>query len=400
MASPSPNIEIRNHLVGPCAQLSDVDEVVVDVGAVVRRLVLFERYTLRTLRMRDIPALVRAFGEGGLRALLDDGCLRIHCDALTMGSDSQGLPRGTFRFGALRAHDQREYVTSCLQEVHTIGGLSDQQARKLKRALADSLTNTTPGGDQANRQLDHDLDTEAPVLGHGIALAARTELSLELDPATVRVEVERADDLTVRVRSNLDTLLGLDADAANHLVERGLLAVGGLNARLELMERLHAVSGCAPGELPVFDGKLRALWAETDPDAQDQRLLRVLQLAELPEPDLTAPNAIDVDKVLEARELAETRAVRAWLRTADRLDDDEIRESFHKVQEALVRAVHGTAGKAVRFAVATAAGFLPGGGFIGTGLGALDSFLVDKVISEPGPYSFLSETWPSLFTGS
>jgi hypothetical protein len=44
------------------------------------------------------------------------------------------------------------------------------------------------------------------------------------------------------------------------------------------------------------------------------------------------------------------------------------------------------------------AGFLPGGGFIGTGLGALDSFLVDKVIAEPGAYSFLGDTWPSLFT--
>ena len=36
----------------------------------------------------------------------------------------------------------------------------------------------------------------------------------------------------------------------------------------------------------------------------------------------------------------------------------------------------------------------------GTGLGALDSFLVDKLVSAPGPYSFLSDTWPSLFTGS
>ncbi|MGH8574286.1 MAG: hypothetical protein ACREX8_17170, partial [Gammaproteobacteria bacterium] len=70
------------------------------------------------------------------------------------------------------------------------------------------------------------------------------------------------------------------------------------------------------------------------------------------------------------------------------------------VQEAVARAVHGKAGKVVRFAITTAAGFLPGGAFIGTGLGALDSFLVDKVVAEPGPYSFLSETWPSLFTGT
>jgi hypothetical protein len=185
----SPAIEIRDHLVGPCAQRIGDDEVVVDVGAVVRRLVLFERYTLRTVRMLDIPALVSAFGEGGLRALLADGCLRVHCDVLTMGSVGQGLPSGTFQFAVLRAHDQREYVSSCLQEVHTIAGLSDKQAQKLKRTIADALTDATGGGEQANRQLDHDLDTAAPVLRDGIALAARTELGADLDPATVRLEM-------------------------------------------------------------------------------------------------------------------------------------------------------------------------------------------------------------------
>jgi hypothetical protein len=188
-----PTVQIRDHLVGPCAQVTADDDVVVDVGAVVRRLVLFDRYTLRTARMRDVPALVHAFGEGGLRALLADGCLRIHCDALTMASVGSELPMGTFQFAALRAHDQHQYVSSCLQEVHTIDGLSDRQAKKLKRAIADALTNVTGGGETANRQLDHDLDSAAPVLLDGIVLAARTELSAQLDPSAIRLNVDRID---------------------------------------------------------------------------------------------------------------------------------------------------------------------------------------------------------------
>jgi hypothetical protein len=166
------------------------------------------------------------------------------------------------------------------------------------------------------------------------------------------------------------------------------------------MNRLHAISGCAPGELSMFDGKLNTLYAETDPDAHEQRLLRVLTLAELPEPDLDVSPAIDLDKLLEARDLPETQALRTWLRTVDQLDDAEIRESFRKVQEAMARAVHGRVGKVVRFAITTAVGFVPGGNVIGAGLGVLDSFLVEKIIAEPGPYSFLSDTWPSLFAGS
>ncbi len=31
--------------------------------------------------------------------------------------------------------------------------------------------------------------------------------------------------------------------------------------------------------------------------------------------------------------------------------------------------------------------------------GAIDTFLVDKIIPEPGPVSFIGATYPSIFTG-
>jgi hypothetical protein len=65
----------------------------------------------------------------------------------------------------------------------------------------------------------------------------------------------------------------------------------------------------------------------------------------------------------------------------------------------MARAVHSRAGKVVRFGVTTAVGLIPGGGLAGTALSAIDSFLVDNLVGEPGPYSFLSESWQSLFTG-
>jgi hypothetical protein len=163
----------------------------------------------------------------------------------------------------------------------------------------------------------------------------------------------------------------------------------------------HGISGCEPQELPVLDSKLRSLQSELDPDAHERRLSRVIiELAGLPEPDSSLSPSIDVDELLKVRQLPETKALRTWLRTADGLSDDEIRDSFHKVQEALARGVHDAAGRAVRFAVTTAAGFIPDGGITGHAVGALDSFLVDKVIAQPGPYSLLSKRWPSLFTGT
>jgi hypothetical protein len=397
-AVPAP-VEIRDHLIGPCATAISDAEVAVDIGALVRRLVLFERYTLQTMRMREFATLARAFGEGGLRDLLADGCLRVYCDPTAFVSQG-GQEFGTLKVLAVQPYDLHDYVSSCLREIHAIDGLSDKQVKKLKRAIANVLVNASGAAQPAGLQFDHDLQLSAPVVRDGIALAAREVHGVELDPSALRIEVDRIDELTIKADNNVAALLDVDAETAHKIVQRGVLAVGAMDFRIGLMERLRGISGCTPDELPVLDGKLRSLQVELDPDAQEERLSRVVELAGLPEPDLTRSPAVDVDDLLKVRDLPETKALRAWLRTADSLSDDEIRESFHKVQEALSRAVHGTGGKVVRFAATTAAGIIPDGGITGHAVGALDTFLVEKVIAEPGPYSFLSKRWPSLFTGS
>ncbi len=369
------------------------------MGALVRRLVLFERYTLQTIGMREFARLVSAFGEGGLRDLLADGCLRVYSD-FTSFALAGGQEVGTLKILIIAPPEGQEQVSSDLRQIHRIDGLSDKQAKKLKRAIADVLVNAGDSTNLAWQQLEYDLSQSSTVLRDGIVLAARELHGLQLDSKALRFEVDRIEGSAFKIESNVATLLDLDAVVAHKIVERGVLAVAGMDFRIGLMENLGGISGCAPGELSVMDGKLRLLQAELDPDAQERRLSRVVELAGLPEPDLTRSPAVDVDELLKVRDLPETKALRAWLRTADGMSDDEIRESFRKVQEALSRAVHGTPGKAVRFAVSTAAGFIPDGGITGHVVGALDAFVVDKVVGEPGPYSVISKRWPSLFTGS
>jgi hypothetical protein len=398
-------MELRDHLIGPCAIVDEEDRIEVDIGALVRRLILFERYTLRTIRLREVPALVRAFGEGGLRALLADGCLDIFCEALTMAQSSPlldpgSIPPGAMQFSSIRSSDQRQYLSTCLREVNGISALSQRQVKDLKLALVDSVVRIDGAGDLATAQMDKDLSEGAPVLADGVALALRDLTGTTVDPTEIRLDVESHGEGVVVVQSNLTDLAVVEDTRVHDVLERGLLSVGGLNIRIELMKRLEGISGCERDELPLFVGKMDSLMAQLDPDSQEERFLRVQTLAELPEPDLSRSPAIDVDALLDARALPEARALRGWLRGVGDLSDAEITESFHAVREALGRAAHSTGGKAVRLAVNTAVGLAPGGALISAGLGALDSFLLDRVIAEPGPYSFLSHTWPSLFEGS
>jgi hypothetical protein len=102
----------------------------------------------------------------------------------------------------------------------------------------------------------------------------------------------------------------------------------------------------------------------------------------------------DEERLLAAREHEELVEFRQWLRILDAATDEEIRERVDSVRERISEAVYGTTGKAVRFAATAAADVVPFGGLV---LGALDEFVLEKVIPEPGPVSFLGSTYRSLF---
>lgn len=61
----------------------------------------------------------------------------------------------------------------------------------------------------------------------------------------------------------------------------------------------------------------------------------------------------------------------------------------------MARAARGKTGKTVRVLTTTGVGVvLPPAG---AALGALDMFLTDKILPEPGPTAFLSQLYPSIF---
>jgi hypothetical protein len=79
----------------------------------------------------------------------------------------------------------------------------------------------------------------------------------------------------------------------------------------------------------------------------------------------------------------------------DQLEDADVLAEIHKIQDVVARAVRSGPGKAVRFLGTTGLGFVEP--ISGTIAGALDTFLVEKVVPEPGPTAFLGRLYPSVF---
>jgi hypothetical protein len=402
-------MDIRDRLLGPVATIVDRerDELAVDFGDLIRKLILSERFILQSNRLREIPLLVQKFGYDGVVELLRSGRMQILLDALSVGSighiagdlrpGKTPLPLGSYSFGMLRLQLTRDTVHKDLEPIDAIPGLRNKQAQKLRKLVVEQLAELpeTRGG----RTIDafhKDLEANAPILRTSVALALRQQYGRRIDPNEFELRVDRLDENDWRTETDLGTKARLSEERVHKVVERGLLGAGGLNVRIEYMQIFNAVAGFQVDELPLMEDKLGFLARQLDPDAQLDRFERVIELADLPDAD-PDPNVQDADMVRLLEVLSDQRTVtfRDWLRQIDSLEDREVLAEIHKLRDLVSSAVRSPAGKTVRFLGTTAAGIvLPP---VGIALSGLDTFLTEKIVPEPGPTAFLGQLYSSVF---
>lgn len=398
--------EIRERHLGRIASAAEPDMAVeVDVGALVRRLLLFEHCILESDRLKEIPTLIAVFGVQGLLDLLDDGALAIVCDASTIGEIgrtagleptlSRGGPLllGGYRLASVSAADRQAYLHGVLQEVHR-ARIHFREAKRLKKALAGRLlTYPREAASSAVALTEADLVERPTLVAEAIRLATQGETGL--DPGSVVVHAEPLKlEGDFRVSASIGKHLGLEPELEDRLVRQGLLAAAGLNQRLVLMKEFGAVTGFQNAELPLFATKLKFLADRLDPETQERRFDRILSITGLPDLRRLAPG-IDVEKLLELRSKQEWREFRVWLRNIDTESDQQIAARFTDVRAQAAEMLQSTPGRAVRFLVTATAGL---GGFIpGAAVSAVDAFLMDRLLGRPGPAAFISRWYPSIF---
>ena len=400
-----PDIERRDRILAPVATRDAARNVTgANLGALVRRLILFEEVVIDSYGMRELPALIDALGPEQFIQLLESRAVFVRADGWVLGevgNDAEALGRQaalpplSFALGVLvpAQEHRKETMSRHLSEVRDMQ-LDLKTSKRVRQAILDSLT---PFPDRPGQltmdQLPTDLTMRLDLV------RASTESALreygDRDPTGVEYSIRfhQEDERVFRAETDIGERFGLTEEEVDRVLERAVLGVGSLNERFELMEAYNAVSGLREPEVRLLDAKLEGVIREVDPNRQEERLSRVLEIANLPDPE-TAEGTVDVERLLAAREDEELVEFREWLRTLDAATDDEIRERVTSVRERISEAVYGPTGKAVRFAATAAADVLPYGGLV---VGALDQFVLEKVLPEPGPVSFLGTTYRSLF---
>lgn len=405
-------VEPRDHHLGRIATpVPGQDRVDVDVGALVRRLILFERCTVESIRLTEIPALVAVFGVDGFLELIDSGAVRLVCDVMTAGQIGQTaglratvnrgapLPLGSYRLTTIGIGDRPAYLHGALQEVHK-ADIPFKAAKRLKAALVPRLLEYPSSAGQAGVvDAGLELRQQHPVIWRAIRAAVRKETGLDpgSDPE-FRVD-GLGEDGDFRVVTAMGATLGLPPDQEHRLVERGILEVAGLDQRIHLMDSFGAVSGFQEDEAELFEQKMSFVLSQVNPAIHERRFDRVVTLAGLPGLEALPPGArIDVHRLLRLRESAECREVRAWLREVDSETDQEIIARFGSVRDELAAITQSPLGRLVRFLTATGVGLVPlVGPIIGAALSAADTFILDRVLGKPGPAAFIGRHYPSIF---
>jgi hypothetical protein len=403
-------VEPRDRILGPISlpRTAESEAVQVDFGDLVRKLVLSEEILLESGAAEEFPQLVMKFGYDGVVELLRSRRLRIVTDWVTTTQTGQLsvmdwrtrkgiLPLGSYSLAVVRLHDVKTRVHDGLDAINDLPGLRGKQAQKLRTLIGQSIVTPQPTrGNKGIQQAKDAMEKDVSLLKTSIVLGAQRHFGRDVPLAELEVRVDSLDETDFRVETNLGALLDLDEETVHKVIERGVLGIGGLYMRLDDMERYQAVTGFQEGEVPLMQEHLSFLARQIDPSSQAERFDRVVELVGLPDVDPNpAVHDVDMPRLLEIVQSAEAQEFRQWLRGIDALDNADVLEEIRPIREMIAHAVRSSTGKAVRFLATTGIGIpLPP---VGVALGALDTFVTDKILREDGPTAFLGRLYPSVF---
>lgn len=394
-------------VLGPIADFErtgpgDIRVTNIDVGLLVRRLVLFDKVILRSVRFRELPVLVRAFGESGLRALIDAGLLHFICDQLYAVTDLamngvRSLPQFHFNVGIVRTADPQDSLRKEFVALQTISGLKNNQRAAIEEAVWNSqIRYPSEFGDVLLKQIDSDFRSNSQALKSGmLEQLKRLNLKADLSSYDFNLQIEETGQRVFRIHAPFGHDFGLAQEKVHEIIHSGVKSAANLSQRLLEMSEFSALTGYREDEASLLFGKLTSLIAQ-NPKTVEEQFKRVITITDIP--DFKPNQRVDIEKLLVARESDECRAFRDWLSEASALSDEDLRAMTHGIRNRISTLGSSTTGKILRLAATTGIGLIPGVGLVlGPAASAVDTFLVDHSLKRSAVVGFFSDIYPSLF---
>jgi|SRR5581483_742995 len=378
-----------------------------DIATLFRRLILFEEVVLDCLvreNMDSLIALARRIGTDKFELLVDSGAVKIKNGWVLNPElgNIQNPPLGLNRSVIYWLPDPSDIEAGFAidKAIAKEEDLSESDGERLGDTLYKALTPFNYNrGRVAHEHYLQTVERNSELVARAAVLAVRENLKVDVSPDALKVSFERINDEEVmNGTSNLCKLLSITREQESEILRNTVMVISNVSIRLEEMMAYRALGGFTEREFEVTDAAFRFVVDEVGPDAQEERFRHIVSIAGLPEPG--PPESVNVEALIEARASLECREFRQWLRKTDGLGDREIRERVDGISEQVSGALRSTKGRVARFAFTSGIGFVPVVGPVANlVLGALDEFVLDDLLRDPGPVSFLSSSYGSIVGG-
>lgn len=403
-------MDITKKLIGSCSFLDlSRDETIVDYDLLLWRLLLFETFILKSIRLKEIRPFTKIFGYSGTTELLSSDALKIQCDATMVGETGRNsllqsrkrkgiLPVGSFSFNLITPHSRKEYINQCLSDLDSIPELSMKQIKDLKDIVLKNLIARPDNyGFDTLSQLKNDLIYNENILKVLVKRVLYSVRRLIIHPERFNLKIVQIDNEDFRSESDLGRILNLSPAEVHETIQKAILGLSSINNRIEDMSTYSAISESVDEDLELFQKRFSLLASSISPKQKVANFQRILTIGGLPQFSSAADGTnIDIGKLLKIRQSSECREFRDWLSGISEFNDHDLKEYLSGVKAKLGSLISSPTGKAISFLANIGVDGI-GGPIAGIPMGVLSKFVLEKIFPKRGPMLFITRLYPSIF---
>ena len=401
--------DIRKNLIDGCSELNDDHKTIkVNNGYIIENLLLFDQYILNSIRLKELPTLVKLFGIEGLNYLFDNGALKLFAKSLTIGQTGQTkklrsekknkvLPKGYYSFSAIRQADKKRFLDDCLKEIEKIDFINKNEKERLKSMVYNNLIYySSEAGEKILNQLIKDLRHNDFSIKIALTKILQKEKQIKVNPESFTINICQIDDVDFKVESDLQKIILTDINEYHNIMGRALLTIGGRNQKIYNMKNFNSLTSFREDEVQLFSSKLDFLAASFNPNNNKEIFKKILEIKDFPVlSNNFEENNFNVDTFLKIRESKEFKEFQSWLWSINEVNEKELEERVNSYKQKLGELLRTPIGKTLRWVTNMGMGFA--GPILSETYGLLDSFIIDKVLKVDGAIVFINRKLPSIF---
>ncbi len=374
-----------------------IDTIDLDWNKFFYNLLFSDHFILDSVRLREIPFLLRQFGYLEVRSLLIDNSFSMRCDTYNLGFRIEN-PIHDFQYPvfAVDVQDRDQYIQGCLKET----GFQDElegyihigEKVKLLDLVQEKLL--LPPKDPC-KAIYESFSREIKNSDKHLKFLIQKELSLvvgqQVSVEEIKLKVNVVDSVIYVVENNLKNF-GLNDRNAHNLIGKCISLLGNKHCKLFKAENDEAIGCYNEQEQHILEDSFKFLARQLNVQNQLQSFERVIDIAGLP--SLTNISELRISKLLEIRETYEWVSFRKWISEIRDWSSQDIHKELQHKTSRLIALAGGSTGKLIGRIISFGSLFMEP---ISAALVEVFPWLVKKVTSPKGHIVFLYRDYPSVF---